>query len=379
MENNELSKALNDKVMLSEELLKIGANLCSIPTAPGFEHHVRNQVLALLADLPHCTTRLDEFGNVITIYDHDSADREPIRLVAHMDHPAFVVQGSDLVLRGGVKDKYLVGKRVRFHSLETLEPLGTATIQSIKEKETAKSDQLVSIDGPIPAGAQFAVWDLPLQSPPCDKMLFHSPACDDLVQVATMIALIRRLAQSESKACVHALFTRSEETGFYGALAAIESRDPLPKLTTISLEISNSIGFCEVGTGPILRVGDRITVFDSDVTYWLADSLSKYFEKSPEPKPLPFQRLLMAGGACEASVFHHAGFPTGGLCLAMFNYHNMGPNDAILSETVSLYDWQSLFDGLFYLATEAGPISQSKLKLELRLGEYRKAALAALG
>ena len=61
----------------------------------------------------------------------------------------------------------------------------------------------------------------------------------------------------------------------------------------------------------------------------------------------------MGGGACEATVFHRAGFPTGALCVAMQDYHNMGPGDGLRCESISLRDWQGLYDFLYFLATEA--------------------------
>jgi putative aminopeptidase FrvX len=274
-----------------------------------------------------------------------------------------------------------------------------------EESKTGATYRLTLAE-PAPTGADFAVWDLP--GPTCSKRtpadqeqwdkllkktkaplarpgdaLFIAPACDDLIEVSTMIALLRHLAKSRAKACVHFLFTRCEETGFYGALAALESKMPLPKVTTISLEISNSVGFATVGGGPILRVGDRVSVFDSTITQWLSDS----FQARPSAAgasagaggDLPFTRKLMAGGACEGSVFHLAGIPTGALCLPMFNYHNMGADNQIQSEMVSLMDWQSLYTGLLYLATEASSIAQSIERLKTKFAGYRVQALAALG
>ena len=77
--------------ILDEELYQAGMAIAACPTAPCHEGHVRACLLERLRDLPHVTTRLDEFGNLHAAYDHKSADREPFRVVAHMDHPAFVV------------------------------------------------------------------------------------------------------------------------------------------------------------------------------------------------------------------------------------------------------------------------------------------------
>ena len=85
-----------------------------------------------------------------------------------------------------------------------------------------------------------------------------------------MLALLRRLALGGAQARVHALFTRAEEIGFAGALASLQiagSRSrPIP---TLSLETSQARGFARVDAGPVVRVGDRLSIFDSRITHWL--------------------------------------------------------------------------------------------------------------
>ena len=65
----------------------------------------------------------------------------------------------------------------------------------------------------------------------------------------------------------------------------------------------------------------------------------------------------MGGGTCEASVFHRAGLPTGALCVALNHYHNMGPGTALRAESISLRDWQGLYDFLYFLVTKAKSIA----------------------
>jgi hypothetical protein len=86
----------------------------------------------------------------------------------------------------------------------------------------------------------------------------------------------------------------------------------------------------------------------------------------------------MGGGTCEASVFLRAGWPTGALCLAMNHYHNMGPGTALRSESISLRDWQGLYDFLFFLATEAKSVQAADEALTERFRRLEKKALSAL-
>jgi len=357
--------------ILDETLYQAGMAIAACPTAPGCEDFVRAQLLASLKGLPHVATRLDEFGNLVARYEHKARKREPLRLVAHMDHPAFVVERNELHFCGGVEERYFMGEKIVFHGTKDRTPLGKAVIVGTDFSTDVKR---VRLNRPIPNRAVFAVWDLPPAR--CTKRLFVSPACDDLVQVATMLALLRRLAENESSACVEALFTRAEEIGFYGTLAALKSRKPLENMATLSLETSSARGYAQVEAGPIVRVGDRLSIFDSRVTHWLETAFRDFQEATPATA---WQRLLMGGGACEATVFNRAGFPTGALCIAMNQYHNMGPDDALRCESVSLRDWQGLYDFLFFLATQAKTVAAADGAVTARLSELEKKAMNLLG
>jgi putative aminopeptidase FrvX len=360
--------------ILDEELYQALMRIAACPTAPCHEGHVRAFLLERLADLPHVTTRLDEFGNLHASYEHGPAGREPFRVVAHMDHPAFVVErngaGAELHFAGGVDEKYFAGSEIVFYHDETTKPLGGAVIEKTSFSSEAKR---VTVDRAIPVDATFATWDLPRAR--CTKRLFVSPACDDLAQVSTVLALLRQLALSGARGHVHALFSRAEEIGFAGALAALKSKTPLAPMPTLSLETSQARGFARVDGGPVVRVGDRLSVFDSRVTHWLETAFRDLQEQKPSAF---FQRLLMGGGTCEASVFHRAGLPTGALCVALNNYHNMGPGTSIRSESISLRDIQGLYDFLFFLATEAKSVRAADEAVAERFAGLEAKALAAL-
>jgi endoglucanase len=135
-------------------------------------------------------------------------------------------------------------------------------------------------------------------------------------------------------------------------------------------------GFARVDAGPIVRVGDRLSIFNSAITHWMETAFRDIKIIRPET---PYQRLLMGGGTCEASVFQRAGLPTGALCVALNNYHNMGPGTEIRSESISLRDWQGLYDFLFFLATEAKSLREADEAVEGRFAKLEKKALEALG
>jgi len=362
--------------LLDEELHQALMAIAACPTAPCHEAHVRACLLKRLKDLPHVTTRVDEFGNLHATYEHRPHGEpcEPFRVVAHMDHPGFVVQRkgktAELHFAGGVEEKYFAKRRIIFYNEETTKPLGRAVIESTSFSDDVKR---VALDRAIPAGATFAMWDLPKAR--CTKRLFLGPACDDLAQVSIVLALLRRLALGGAGAGVHALFTRAEEIGFAGALAALKSKTPLAPMPTLSLEASKARGFARVDGGPVVRVGDRLSVFDSCITHWLETAFRDL--QAARPGAI-HQRRLMGGGTCEASVFHRAGLPTGALCVALNNYHNMGPGAALRAESISLRDCQGLYDFLFFLAIEAKSVRAADEAVTERFARLEAKALGAL-
>lgn len=359
--------------ILDEELYQALMAIAACPTAPCHEGHVRGRLLEGLKGLPHVTTRVDEFGNLHARYEH-RPEGERFRVVAHMDHPGFVVHGkgktAEVHFAGGVEEKYFAGKGIVFYDEETTKPLGRAVIRSASFSEGAKR---VAIDGAIPAKATFGMWDLPRAR--CTKRLFLSPACDDLAQVSTALALLRRLALGKARAGVEALFTRAEEIGFAGALAALKSKTTPARMATLSLEASQARGFARVDGGPVVRVGDRLSVFDSQITHWLETAFRDL--QAARPGAI-HQRRLMGGGTCEASVFHRAGLPTGALCVALNHYHNMGPGTALRAESISLRDCQGLYDFLFFLATEAKTVREADEAVAERFARLEGKAVEAL-
>ncbi|CAN0596878.1 unnamed protein product, partial [Laminaria digitata] len=131
---------------------------------------------------------------------------------------------------------------------------------------------------------------------------------------------------------VRVLFTLAEEIGFVGAIGA--SRDGfMPKGSRIiALENSRAFPDSPIHGGPIVRVGDRISVFSPELTGAVAKvaeriaggpALPKASEKQSEMPAWKWQRKLMAGGACEASVYCAYGYSSTCVCLPLGNYHNM--------------------------------------------------------
>lgn len=310
--------------MNQDSLFGIVRTILAQPTAPFYEDAVRGEILQLLAQCPHVETRIDEFGNVIARYQR--GDRTPrFALAAHMDHPAYV--GEEFL--GGVPESYRAKKP------------------------------------PTRDFGAFAMWDLPAYDIKDGRI--YSRACDDLIGCAVIVATFQELEEAGAEASVYGLFTRAEEVGFVGAIELAKSGDLSRDVTVLSLECSSEkAGACKMGEGAILRVGDRTSIFDSDVMGGLAE-LAKAAE-------IPAQRCLMSGGTCEATAYQLYGYRCGALCVALGNYHNCGPDEKIEPEFVSVDDVQ----GLIRLCVEAARCTEVpgsanealRARLESRAEEY---------
>lgn len=312
--------------MNDDVLLPIIRSILAQPTAPFHEDAVRGEIVQQLGQCPHVSTTLDGFGNVMAHYRRGDASAR-FAFAVHMDHPGYV--GEEFL--GGVPESY-------------------------REKKPPTRD----------FGA-FAMWDLPASEVRDGRV--YSRACDDLIGCAAVVALMQELERSGAEASCYGLFTRAEEVGFVGAIELAKSGRLPSDVTVISLECSSEKGgMCQMGDGAILRVGDRTSIFDPQVTATIAE-LAKRAE-------IPVQRCLMSGGTCEATAYQLYGYRCGALCVALGNYHNCGPEERIEPEFVSLDDVRSLTRLCVEIAkcSEAPEVAADALRerLEKRAAEYRE-------
>ena len=310
--------------MDTADILAIARRILAQPTAPFHEDAVRREIRALLADCAHVALSEDRFGNLLAHYRRGKSAAR-FAFAAHMDHPAYV--GREFL--GGVPERYLK-----------------------KKPATRKS------------GA-FRMWDLPACEVRAGRI--RSRACDDLIGCAAIVAALRELERTGTECAAWGLFTRAEEVGFVGAIE-LAKRGPLPKsVTVVSLETSSVKGGpVKIGAGPIIRVGDRTSVFDSAATAQL--------QAAAKGAGIVHQRALMQGGTCEATAYALYGYRTAAMCVALGNYHNCGPDDRIAPEYVSVAD--TLGMARLCVATansaDADPHRALRVTLEKRLADHRR-------
>ena len=334
--------------------LAILQDVCSIPTAP----FVEGRVVAFVEEFVRQRKRLrlsrDVHGNLlIELPGREKASPRWV-FTAHMDHPGLVARRMidrrtlEADFYGWVLASYAKGEKVRFFHEDTDIP-GVIT-HVTAEKETGRIQAVrVRIASPVPPGTP-GMWDQGAGRIREGKFLCR--VCDDLAGAAGALAMLHRLHRNPPAANLAVLLTRAEEEGFVGALAASITPKLLRKTDRIiAIENSAAQPYAPQGNGPIIRLGDKTSIFNSSLSYFLTQQAEALAKKN---KAFKFQRAVMPGGTCEATVYDVFGFHAGSICVALANYHNMDKETKhIAPEFIDVKDWLDMVD-LFLAIAKTG-------------------------
>ncbi|MDH5632217.1 MAG: hypothetical protein OEZ10_04400 [Gammaproteobacteria bacterium] len=312
-------------------------SLLSQPTAPFREQFV-SAVARDFLDRYHLPYFLDPAGNIVIGVNSvagykkllkDATD-EPVRMfMAHMDHPGY----------HGVKwidDRRL---KVKWHGGTPTRHVAGAEVYCAGNDGRIGSGRLAGVTlvkGGWAMDSAEIVFKQPLSPRPPATELFgsfrfrkpvwlqgkriYTNAADDLAGVFTVLRLARKLSRLKGSAPFIGLLTRGEEVGFVGAINHFELgwfERYRNKLLCVSLEASRTLPGAVVGKGPIVRLGDRRTVFNADALKVATDVAEKLL-------PNRYQKRIMDGGACEATAATIYGLTTIGITVPLGNYHNQG-------------------------------------------------------
>jgi putative aminopeptidase FrvX len=326
---------------LSPALTQRLTALLAQPTAPFRELHVIDHVSGYFRHhrVPHFA---DPHGNLVVGAESRrdyaallrSRGDQPVRVfVAHMDHPGFHgvrwLAPDRLAVRwyGGSPVKHLAGARVRLAGPEGV--IGSGAFARVRINAHGRSIDSAEIRlTPAQAeavrgrSARSLFGGFEFRAPVWQQRgRIYCPAADDLVGVFAIMETARRLWRSpRPRPPFLAVLTRAEEIGFVGAVAHLElgwlQRAARP-LLIVSLEASRTLPGAVVGQGPVVRLGDRRTVFQPDGLKVLSDTAQRVL-------PGRHQRRVMDGGSCEATAATAWGLPAIGISVPLGNYHNEG-------------------------------------------------------
>jgi endoglucanase len=337
--------------MADEKLLSELLDLTNQPTAPAREDAVISWVQQWVNRRRGVKLRRDRFGNMLIQRDGQAgrSSARPLLITAHMDHPAFVVseanRGRELAaeFRGGVADHFFEGTAVRLW--QGGEAVQTGRIEKLRHTRDHDAKRVtIRLNGPAEAEpGDIVTWRLPAARIQGDRL--RTPVCDDLVGVAAALHSFdqwrRKTARGKQGGPdVRVLLTRCEEFGFVGALAACRSGLIPKRARVVLLENSKSFAESPIGAGPIVRVGDRTSTFDPELTYRITQIANQLGDRDSNFR---YQRKLMPGGICEATAYCTFGYAASCLCLPLGNYHNQNERTGKIDrETISISDYQAL-------------------------------------
>ena len=348
---------------MNRRLKKIFTDVLSLPTAPYHEGAVAAYIRTF-AEKRDLSVKEDPYGNLVVRYRNGSRPK-PVALSAHMDHPGFEVLGADgrdltAVWLGACDPRHFPGSRVTVTSAgkeipgrvtSPLDEKGTFSIRAQRELPQAE-------------GA-FGAWRLK----PCafngDRI--QTKGADNLASCAAILATLDRLHRQGAEADLWGVFTRAEEVGLVGAGGIVEANTVPKRVPIVVLETSKELPGAEIGNGPVIRVGDRLSIFDSGVEYTI-HSLAQNLQKKDQK--FRFQRQLMSGGTCEASLYVLYGFTVGALAFPLGNYHNLGKRWPA-EEVISVSD----AEGMVHLCTALAlhpPAGETRTPLKKRFSRSFK-------
>lgn len=322
------------------------AEVTGIPTASGLESQVAEWVAGWVGRRDDLGLKVDSGGNLF-VTQKGRKRTPPVFAVAHMDHPAFVVTESDgsFEFRGGVDEAYFRGARI-----DVVSRLDGPT-GKVFAYDPATRTGIARFVGEVSPG-DIAMWRF--ASTRQKTGLFRAPACDDLAGVVAALAALDKARQRSDLRHFGVMLTRAEEVGLIGAIHAARHRTIPSGSRLLSIETSRQLPNARIGDGPIIRIGDRSTVFDRE--------MSNRISRAAGSAGITHQRKLMDGGGCEATAFGAYGYQATGLCLALGNWHNRGNLEQVESgdqasavpmlEEISLDDFHGLVD-LLLVAAEA--------------------------
>jgi len=316
-------------------------SLLSQPTAPFREIHSRQTVLDELTShgVPHF---LDPIGNIV-IGAESKADYlrlirasgpEPIRIfIAHLDHPGFhgttLRTAAELEFKwhGGSPVEHLIGAKVWLSDGTDWAGSGTLTEVKLAAHGKAIESGVIRLEAPHEGRADRLYGGFQFRAPIWrEGELAYTQAADDLVGCYVIATLAKELLgkrkpnprNASKRIPMLGLLTRAEEVGFIGAIGHFELgwwRQAKRPLLAVSLETSRQLPGAEIGKGPVVRLGDRATVFSNGPLRILIQLAEKVL-------PGKHQKRIMDGGTCEGTAATAYGIATIGISIPLGNYHN---------------------------------------------------------
>lgn len=301
------------------------------PTAPFRESFVLAEIKSILEEnkIPYFEDSVGQIIAGVTSPKKLKA-KDHVAFFAHTDHPGFIIDEKISKTKykatwyGGAPFSTMEGKLVRIFSDVTADKYYKGTIRNFDasgnhregipfEIETTKELN----DKAVKTKNYFGAFNF--EGYKYRNGYVHTKCADDLA--GCVMALGALIDVKKYKVPAIAVFTRAEEVGFVGCLHMIKSKVISMNTMVVSLEASRTLPGALLGEGPVIRLGDASTLFDSNFSLFIQKQAQGLKAKDSKFK---FQKRIMDGGSCEATALSQFGYKTMGLAVPLKNYHNMG-------------------------------------------------------
>jgi putative aminopeptidase FrvX len=322
--------------------------VASQPTVPYHEWRALDAIAAELLRLDLEPQR-DAYGQLFVHLARGEAKRALV-FVAHTDHPGFEIVDvsgtrARARFRGGIDPSYFPGSFPlivhRDGVADGHHAIGSGYVHDPVIPDWSAGYCDISSDRPLAIG-DWAVLDLPAFERRGNELFLRS--ADDLAGCALILSVLRALQDESRPFSVHAVFTRAEEPGLFGA-RLIAEHEGLPRdAFVVSVEASNS-RYAPAGAGIVVRTGDYHNTFSNEAERYLRVAQERLAERG-----MATQRRLLPGGTCEASAFVRLGWVATGIALPNTGYHNAGPDGSLVPEMIRIED---VLSGIALLAEAA--------------------------
>ncbi|HEY8806948.1 MAG TPA: hypothetical protein VIN70_05130 [Candidatus Limnocylindria bacterium] len=315
--------------------------VASPATAPYHEWRALDAIAAELKRIGLVPNR-DRYGQLSVHLARGPAKRA-LAFVAHTDHPGFEVVevGGTRGLarfRGGIDAKYFTGVSIplivhRDGLADGMRATGTGYVNDpVLPDWSAGYCEIELAAGaarPLAVG-DWAVLDLPAFERRGNELFLRS--ADDLAGCALIISTLHALRDETRPFSMHAVFTRAEEPGLFGARLVAEDASIPKDAYIVSVEASNS-RYAPAGGGIVVRAGDYHNTFSNEAERYLRVAQERLAERG-----VATQRRLLPGGTCEASAFVRLGWVATGIALPNTGYHNAGADGSLVPEMIRIED-----------------------------------------
>ena len=305
--------------------VKLLADICRTPGAPGYEQRVREFVLKEIKGLAD-EVRMDGMGNVIAV--KKGTKPKKVMAAAHMDEIGFMVSHIDdkgflrFVPLGGFDPKTLTAQRVIVHGKKDLiGVMGCKPIHLMKPEERGKSLQLDDyfIDMGMPK-KEVEKYITVGNTVTRERELIEMGDCvnvkslDNRVSVFILIETLRELKGKKIPYDFYAVFTVQEEVGIRGAMVSGHHIDPDFHIcldVTIAFDLPGAQGHemvSKLGEGTAIKIMDSSVICDYRMVSYMKHTADKHKIKWQT-------EILPAGGTDTAGVQRMA--PRGAVCGAI--------------------------------------------------------------